>query len=94
MNKFLKNIAKNDLIIIDEMGYLPFQKTHSSLFFRLINHLYEYRSIIITSNKLPQEWGDTFGEQTIAAAMLDRIMHHAKTVVINGDSYRIKNKAH
>ncbi len=92
MNKFLKNIAKNDLIIIDEMGYLPFQKTHSSLFFRLINHLYEYRSIIITSNKLPQEWGDTFGEQTIAAAMLDRIMHHAKTVVISGDSYRIKNR--
>jgi len=91
-DKFIKNISKNDLIIIDEMGYIPFQKIHSELLFRLINSLYEFRSIIITSNKLPNEWGETFGEQTIAAAILDRIMHHAKIKIINGDSYRIKNK--
>lgn len=91
-DKFIKNISKNDLIIIDEMGYLPFQKIHSELLFRLINSLYEFKSIIITSNKLPNEWGDTFGEQTIAAAILDRIMHHAKIKIINGDSYRIINK--
>ncbi len=62
-------------------------------FFQLVNRCYEYRSLVITSNKLFNEWGVYFGDSTIATAILDRLLHHAEAVVINGDSYRLKDAA-
>lgn len=89
---WLANLLKYDLIIIDEMGYLPLRPVYANLFFQLVNQCYEYRSLLITSNKLFNEWGNYFGNQTIATAILDRLLHHAEAVVINGDSYRLKDK--
>ena len=89
---WLANLLKYDLIIIDEMGYLPLKPVYANLFFQLVNQCYEYRSLLITSNKLFNEWGNYFGNQTIATAVLDRLLHHAEAVIINGDSYRLKDK--
>ena len=89
--KYLKTLLRYDLIIIDELGYLPLKPLYANLFFQLINCCYEYRSLIITSNKLFDEWGNYFGNQTIATAILDRLLHHAEAVILNGDSFRLKN---
>lgn len=89
---YIRKLAKYDLIVIDEMGYLPFSQVQANLFFQMINFLYEFRSIIITSNKMFNEWALTFGDQSIAAAIIDRIIHHAEAVVVTGDSYRLKDK--
>jgi len=90
--QYLKNLLKYDLIIIDELGYLPLKPIYANLFFQLINQCYEFRSIMITSNKLFDEWGNYFGNQTVATAILDRLLHHAQPIVLNGDSYRLKDK--
>jgi len=91
-DRWLKTVLKNDLIIIDELGYLPLKPVYANLFFQLVNHCYEYRSLLITSNKLFTEWGVYFGNQTIATAILDRLLHHAEAVVLDGDSYRLRGK--
>jgi DNA replication protein DnaC len=91
-DSWLARLLKNDLIIIDEMGYLPLKPVYANLFFQLVNKAYEFRSLLITSNKLFNEWGAYFGNQTIATAILDRILHHAEAIIINGDSYRLKDK--
>jgi DNA replication protein DnaC len=90
--KWLKKISKFDLIIIDEIGYLPIKQESSNLFFQLISELYEFRSIILTSNKLFKEWGSAFGDTVITTAILDRILHYSETIIMNGDSYRMKGK--
>lgn len=92
LKKWLKKIAKFDLIIIDEIGYLPIKPASSNLFFQLISELYEFRSIILTSNKLFKEWGSSFGDSVITTAILDRILHYSETIIMNGDSYRMKGK--
>ena len=91
-DRWLKTVLKNDLIIIDELGYLPIKPVYANLFFQLVNQCYEYRSLLITSNKVFTEWGVYFGNHTIATAILDRLLHHADAVVLNGDSYRLKDK--
>ena len=89
---FLKKVLKFDLIIIDELGYLPLKPIYANLFFQMINHCYEYRSIMLTSNKLFSEWSSFFGDTTIVTAILDRLMHHCEAIVLNGDSYRLKDR--
>ena len=84
-------LGKNDLIAIDEMGYLPLNNHAANLFFQLINHLYEFRSIIITSNRLFNEWGTTFNDNVIASAILDRLLHHSQNITMVGDSFRLKH---
>lgn len=91
LNPFLVKLAKNDLIVIDEMGYLPLNPKAANLFFQLVNHLYEFRSIVITSNRLFNEWGVTFNDNVIATAILDRLLHHSQTVTMLGDSFRLKH---
>jgi DNA replication protein DnaC len=90
-NEMLRKLLKNDLIIIDELGYIPFKSIYANLFFQFINSCYEKKSLIITSNKLFNEWGCLFNDQTIATAILDRLLHHCEPIVLNGDSYRLKN---
>ena len=74
------------------MGYLPIQKGGANLFFQLINARYERGAIILTSNRGFSEWGEVFGDQVIATAILDRLLHHSTTLNIKGESYRLKDK--
>lgn len=88
----LKTLAKYKLLIIDEMGYLPFDNEDAFCFFQLVSRRYERNSTIFTSNKSYGEWGDIFHDHVIAAAVLDRILHHCTTINIKGESYRLKER--
>jgi DNA replication protein DnaC len=80
------------LLIIDEIGYLPIERSGANLFFQLISRRYEKGPMILTSNQSFGAWGEVFGDRVIATAILDRILHHAITVNIRGNSYRLKDK--
>ena len=88
----IKGLSRFHLLIIDEMGYLPFNSEGAHCFFQLISRRYEKSSTIFTSNKSYGEWGEIFGDHVIAAAVLDRILHHCTTINIKGDSYRLKEQ--
>lgn len=79
------------MLIIDELGYLPVDKLGSDMLFQVISKRYESGSIILTTNRQYNEWGYVFNnDDVVASAILDRVMHHCESVVIKGDSYRIK----
>lgn len=88
----LAALCKPKLLIIDEMGYLPFDRPAANFLFQLVSRRYERGSIILTSNKSYGEWGDIFSDQVLAAAILDRLLHHSVTISIRGESYRLKDK--
>jgi DNA replication protein DnaC len=92
LEEMIRELSRFQLIIIDEMGYLPFDEFGAHCFFQLVSRRYERASIIFTSNKSYGEWGDIFKDHVIAAAILDRILHHCTTVNIKGDSYRLKDR--
>src|SRR5712692_7857847 len=77
------------LLIVDEIGYLPIDRHGANLFFQLISRRYERGPMILTSNQSFGSWGDVFGDRIIATAILDRILHHAITINIRGNSYRL-----
>lgn len=93
LNKTLESLSRIDLIIIDELGYLSLTKQTAKLFFQLISKRYETGSIIITTNKPFEEWGEIFNDEVVAAAILDRLLHHSYPFLINGKSFRLKNMA-
>ena len=80
------------LLIVDEIGYLPIDRAGANLFFQLISRRYERGPMILTSNQSFGSWGDVFGDRIIATAILDRVLHHAITINIRGNSYRLKDK--
>jgi DNA replication protein DnaC len=80
------------LLIIDEIGYLPIERQGANLFFQLISRRYERGPMILTSNQSFGTWGEVFGDRVIATAILDRVLHHAITINIRGNSYRLKDK--
>ncbi len=84
--------AKAKLLIIDELGYLPFDPKAAHLFFQLVSKRYEKGSILLTSNRSVGEWGEVFGDPIVATAILDRLLHHSHVVTIRGESYRLKEK--
>jgi DNA replication protein DnaC len=84
--------AKPKLLIIDELGYLPFEPNAAHLFFQLVSRRYERGSLLITSNRSVGEWGEVFGDAVVATAILDRLLHHSHVVTIRGDSYRLREK--
>lgn len=86
-------ITRPALMIIDEVGYLPVQKGGANLFFQLINARYERGAVILTSNRGFSEWGEVFGDTVVAAALLDRLLHHAIVIEIAGNSYRLREHA-
>lgn len=88
----IKNFSKYKLLIIDEIGYLPMDIQGANLFFQLIAKRYEKGSTILTSNKSFSQWGDIFSDATIAAAILDRVLHHSTVLNIKGESYRLKER--
>jgi len=84
--------AKPKLLIIDELGYLPFETNAAHLFFQLVSRRYERGSVLITSNRAVGEWGSVFGDPVVATAILDRLLHHSHVITIRGDSYRLREK--
>lgn len=86
----INDYFKYKLLIIDELGYLPFEPSASHLLYQLVNKRYLAKSTIITSNRPPSEWGLIFGDSSCATAILDRLLHKCTSVTILGDSYRIK----
>ena len=87
----LARLRRFGLLIIDEVGYIPFEQDAANLFFQLVSSRYEHASLILTSNLPFARWGDVFGDLTIASAMIDRIVHHADVINLKGTSYRLKN---
>lgn len=88
----LGQYSKSKLLIIDELGYLPLEPDAAHLFFQLISRRYERGSVLITSNRPVMEWGEVFGDQVVATAILDRLLHHSHVLTIRGDSYRLREK--
>lgn len=88
----LAQYSKPKLLIIDELGYLPLEPQAGHLFFQLISRRYEQGSVLISSNRPVEEWDEVFGDQVVAAAILDRLLHHSHVVTIRGDSYRLREK--
>lgn len=79
-------------MIIDELGYLPFERRSAHLFFQLVTPRYERGSLLITTNQLVTQWGTVFGDEVLAAAILDRLLHHSHTLMIQGERYRLNKR--
>jgi len=88
----LRNYAKAQVLIIDEIGYLPLDKEEANLLFQVISTRYEKGSIVITSNKSIVDWGEYLADSVLASALLDRLLHHSYVINIKGKSFRIKDK--
>ena len=88
----LTRLGRIPLLIVDEVGYIPFEAEAANLFFQLVSARYERASVIVTSNKPFGRWGEVFGDPVVAAAMIDRLVHHAEVVSLKGDSYRLKDR--
>jgi DNA replication protein DnaC len=89
----LKTLVFPSLLVVDEIGYLPVSRTGAMLFFQLMAKRYERASTVLTSNKSFGEWGDVFGDEVMAAALIDRLVHHCHVVNIRGNSYRMRHHA-
>jgi DNA replication protein DnaC len=88
----LTEFCKPRLLIVDELGYLPFERRAAHLFFQLVNRRYEKGSLLVTTNQRVSEWGIVFGDEVLATAILDRLLHHSHTLMITGESYRLREK--
>ncbi len=88
----LTRLGRYPLLVVDEVGYIPFEPEAANLFFQLVSSRYERASLIVTSNKPFGRWGEVFGDDVVAAAMIDRLVHHAEVIALKGDSYRLKDR--
>ena len=88
----LVRLGRYPLLVVDEVGYIPFEPEAANLFFQLVSSRYERASLIVTSNKAFGRWGEVFGDDVVAAAMIDRLVHHAEVIALKGDSYRLKDR--
>lgn len=88
----LVRLRRIPLLIVDEVGYIPFDPEAGSLFFQLVSSRYERSSLIVSSNKSFSAWAEIFGDAVAVAALVDRLVHHAQIIVLKGDSYRLRGK--
>ncbi|WP_276509077.1 ATP-binding protein [Roseomonas mucosa] len=93
MRERIRYLCRAQLLIIDEIGYVTLGAAAGNLFFQLVNARYERGAMILTSNRGFAEWGQVFGDPVIATALLDRLLHHAVVVHIEGSSYRMRQHA-
>lgn len=92
LDERLLHFSKPKLLIVDELGYLPFEPDAAHLFFQLVSRRYERGSMLVTSNRSVGEWGTVFGDPVVATAISDRLLHHSHVLTIRGDSYRLREK--
>ncbi len=88
----LRRLGRTPLVIVDEVGYVPFDPEAAKLMFHLVSGRYERASLIVTSNKPFSVWGEVFGDDDVATAMIDRLVHHAEILSLKGDSFRLRGK--
>ncbi len=88
----LKRLERYQLLIVDEVGYLPLERQAANLLFALVSRRYERGSIVITSNRGFEAWGEILGDAMVAAALIDRLVHHATMVTLKGKSYRLRER--
>ncbi len=88
----LRRLERYPLLVCDEIGYIPFDPQAANLMFMLVSRRYERASLIVTSNKPFSAWGEIFGDDAVAVAMIDRLVHYAKILSLKGDSYRLKDR--
>ncbi len=88
----LTRLGRYPLLVVDEVGYIPFEPEAANLFFQLVSSRYKRASLIVTSNKPFGRWGEVFGDEVVAAAMIDRLVHHAEVIALKGDSYRLRDR--
>ncbi len=88
----LARLGRIPLLVVDEVGYIPFDPEAANLMFSLVSARYERASMIVTSNKAFSAWGEIFGDEVTAAAMIDRLVHHAEILGLKGDSFRLRDK--
>lgn len=93
LSEKIRFYARAALLIVDEIGYLPITRGGANLFFQLVNARYEKGAMILTSNRGFAEWGEVFGDPVVATALLDRLLHHAVVIQIEGASYRLRAHA-
>lgn len=89
LNSFLENLKRVELIVVDEIGFIPLHKEAAELLFQVISDCYERRSLIITSNLEFSQWNTVFGDNRLTAALIDRLIHHSHIVIFSGESYRL-----
>jgi len=92
LHRAMKFYSSPRLLVIDEVGYLPFDKQGSDHFFNVISSRYEKGSVILTTNRAFKDWGKIFHDNTVASAIIDRLVHHSEVIKIEGASYRVKNR--
>ena len=92
LNILLRSYSGCALMIVDEIGYLSLNREESNLLFQLVSYRYEKSSTLFTSNKSFPEWGEAIGDQVIASAIPDRILHHCKVLNVKGESYKLKDR--
>jgi DNA replication protein DnaC len=92
LDEELERLSRYPLLIVDEVGYIPFDPEAASLFFALVSSRYERSSLIVSSNKTFSSWAEIFGDPVAVAALVDRLVHHAEVIVLRGESYRLKGK--
>jgi DNA replication protein DnaC len=93
LSQRLKTLIFPSVLVVDEIGYLPISRTGAMLFFQLMSRRYEHASTVLTSNKSFEEWGEIFGDDVMASALIDRLVHHCHIVNIRGNSYRMRQHA-
>jgi DNA replication protein DnaC len=88
----IRRLGRYPVLVVDEVGYIPFDPDAANLMFTLVSARYERASLVVTSNKPFSDWGAIFGDETTAAAMIDRLVHHAEILSLKGDSYRLRDR--
>lgn len=94
LNAFLGTLRKAELLVIDEIGFVPLHKDTAELLFQVISDCYERKSLIITSNLEFSQWNTVFGDNRLTAALIDRLIHHSHIVIFSGESYRLTQSMH
>ena len=92
LDEELERLGRIPLLIVDEVGYIPFDPQAANLMFMLVSRRYERASLIVSSNKTFSAWAEIFGDPVAVAAMVDRLVHHAEVIILKGDSYRLRGK--
>ena len=90
LRRRLRHYAAPDLLVIDEVGYLSYSNRHADLLFELISRRYQHKSTVVTTNRPFAEWGEVFPNAACVVSLIDRLVHHAEVVAIEGESYRLK----